>query len=161
MSKKSKNIDTSKLEKLFDELDEKIQTEILIKGLKAGGNKLAENTREIMLQKVSFSSTAKGGAKKPMAESVKVITDKNYNEVIVSLMSNYLNIFFEKGTDKRYRKIRGVGANGKRYRKDNTKSGYTGKIDGYYFFKEAREDNEEVVDKIRETINKQLIKLMK
>lgn len=158
---KNVEIDSSKLYMLFDNLETEIQTNILKKGLNAGGKLLAENTKQIMLQKVPFASTAKGGAKKPMSESVRVINDRDYNEVIVSIMSNYLNIFFEKGTDDRYRKIRGTKPNGRTYRKDNVKNGYTGKAGGYFFFKEARENDSEIIDRISETIIKELNKLFK
>ena len=152
-------IDTTKIESLLSELSDDIHNEILMKGLKKGGDKLKENTQQIMLQKVPFAGYAKGYANKTMVEGVRVIKDRDYNEIIVSIMKNYLNIFFENGTTERYRKLRGVKPNGKTYRKDNTQNGYTGKVEGYHFFKEARENDSDVIEAIKETIINEINKV--
>lgn len=161
MSKFKCEIDTTKVEELFNNLSDEIHDTILIKGLKKGGDKLKENTQQIMLQKVPFASTAKGKANKTMVDAIKVFKDKDYNEIAVSIMSNYLNIFFEMGTDERYRKLRGTKPNGKTYRKDNTQNGYTGKVSGYHFFKDARENNDDVIEAIQQSIIKDINKLIR
>lgn len=162
MSRNNVEIDTKQLDRIFDTLNDETQKTILLKGLKKGGDTLKKNTEETMLQKVPFASYAKGKANITMAEGVNVRTNKDYCEVKISIRGNYLNVFFEMGTDERYRKLRGVKPNSKTYRKDNTKSGYTGKVEGYHFFKSARENSDdEMINEIENVVRKEINKLFK
>lgn len=169
-------IDSTQITNLFDNLNKEIKGGLLQKGLLKGGKVLQQKTREVMLQKMPNASTAKGNNKKPMTESIRVINDRQMNEVIVSIMSNYLNIFFESGTKERYLKRtgakdreRGYQSGDKRYlyrkkgKEGRYKSGeYRGKIKPLNFFRDARNQSEnDIIRAIEEEVMNQLNKIFK
>lgn len=169
-------IDSKEITKLLDSLNNEIKGDLLQKGLFKGGKVLQQKTREVMVQRMPNATTAKGNNKKPMADSIKVKNDKQMNEVIVSIMSNYLNVFFEQGTKERYLKRtgakdreRGYQRGDKRYlyrkqgKEGRYKSGeYRGKIKALNFFRDARTQSEnDIINAIEEEVMKHLNKIFK
>ncbi len=151
-------IDSSQVKKLFDNLNSDFQKQILMKGLEKGGKALQSATKERLLQKMPKAQSTKGRANKTMVDSIKVIKDNAYSKIIVSIMSHYLNVFFEQGTDGRYLK--------KHHKKDKDhhrtykKGEYRGKIKPLHFFADARQQNErDVISAIETTIIDELNKL--
>ncbi len=153
-------IDSSQIDKMFQSLRTSAQKEMMMKGLEKGGKVLQSATKERLLQKMPIASTAKGKAKKPMVDSVKVIKDKAYTEVIVSIMSNYLNVFFEGGTDERY--LKKTGKKDSKHHKTYKKGEYRGRIKPLNFFADARKMNEDkMIDAIETTIIDEINKIDK
>lgn len=155
-------IDSSQVENLFDTLNQEIQKGIMMKGLKEGAKYLQKQTQQTLVQKFPKAQSAKGKANRTMVEGVYV-KPKNYmTEVDVNVMGNYLNIFFEGGTDERYRKVRYKAKNGKNKIDHSKKGGYTGKITALNFFSTTRQREEDnVINTIQEEITKEISKLIK
>lgn len=155
-------IDFTGVEKLFDSLNSESQKEIMMKGLKEGAKYLQEKTRDTLLQKFPNAQSAKGKAHKTMVEGVYIKPIKYMTEVDVSVMGNYLNIFFEGGTEERYRKVRYKDNQGKTRVSKTQKGGYTGKLSPLNFFSTTRQREEDnVISTIKDEISKQIKKLTK
>lgn len=153
-------IDASQVNKLFDNLNSDVQKQILMKGLEKGGKALQSATKERLLQKMPQAQSAMGKAKKTMVDSIKVIKDKAYTKVIISIMSHYLNVFFEQGTDGRY--LKKTHPKDKDHHRTYKKGEYRGKLKPLHFFADARQQNErDVISAIETTIIDELNKLNK
>lgn len=145
-----------------------LKSKVLITALKKGGEVLQKSTTQVMKSKLGSVATKNEHHSKPMAEGVKVIVDKNYYDVIVSIMSDYRLKWFETGTDDRYTKGKITGqsmvrkGDGNRLR--NVRSGtkaYRGNIEKTNFFKEARENTTGIDEAINTSLNDSLNKLFK
>lgn len=148
------SVDMSVLAGKFDNLVSRLQREIMFKGLKAGGEKLQDYTRQSLQNKFPKASSAKGKSKKTMVESVHVIQEKAYNEVIVSVM-NYLTKWYETGTDERY--LKEDHPKDSKHHKTYKKGESRGKIKPLHYFREARNNHEDdVVETIKDVIIKEL-----
>lgn len=155
-------IDSSQIESLFDSLNQDTQKQIMMKGLREGAKYLQSKTQQTLVRKFPKASSAKGKANNTMVEGVYIKPIKAMTEVDVSVMGNYLNIFFESGTKERYRKVRYTDSKGKTRVSKDKKGGYTGKLKPLNFFKETREQEENnVISIIIDDISKQLDKLQK
>lgn len=155
-------IDTSQVINLFDSLNQETQKGIMMKGLKEGAKYLQKQTQQTLVQKFPKAQSAKGKANRTMVEGVYVKPKKIETEVDVNVMGNYLNIFFESGTDERYRKVRYKASNGRNKIDHSRKGGYTGKLKALNFFSTTRQREEDnVIDKIKEEITKELNKLIR
>ena len=66
-----------------------IKSKVLVTALKKGGEVLQKNTVQVMKSKLGSVATKNEHHSKPMAEGVRVIVDKNYYDVIVSIMKDY------------------------------------------------------------------------
>lgn len=160
MSKSNVTIDSSQINQLFDSLNQDTQRQIMMKGLEKGGKVLQKATRQRLLQKMPVASRAIGASKKPMAESIRIIKDKDYSTVIVSIMKHYLNVFFEGGTDGRY--LRKEHRKDSKHHRTYKKGEYRGRIKPLNFFAEARKESEnDIINAIEEEIIKQLNKLFR
>ena len=101
-------------------------------------------------------------------KGVRVIIDKNYHDVIVSIMKDYRLKWFESGTDERYTKGKITGqamitkGDGRRLRnvRDNNKI-YRGSIEGKHFFAQARNEVTGIDDAINASLNDSFNKLFK
>ena len=134
--------------------------------LKEGGKVLQDNTRQIQKTKVRANAE--------MQKNVKLIVDKDYGEVIVSIAKYYLNRFFETGTDERYLKRTGAKDRERGYiptrkttlyrkkgKENQYQAGtYRGKIDGekFKYFESARENTEPISDAILTSLQNALEK---
>lgn len=154
-------IDSSQIDEILNRLNEENRNKIMIDALKEGGNILQENTRQNLIKEIGISATSTNHHRKPMNEGVKLITDKDYLTVLVSIMGDYRLKWFEMGTRERYRKVRGVDSKGKKYVKKSEKGGYTGQITGTHFFKSAREDTAPIEEAIISAMESELNKLIK
>ena len=150
MAKSNVTIDSSQVTNLFNSLNQETQKEIMMKGLKQGAKYLQSKTQEALVRKFPKAQSTKGKANRTMYEGVTIKPIKVMTEVDVSIMSNYLNIFFEGGTDERYRKVR----------YQDKKGGYTGKLTALNFFADTRQQEENnVIKTIEDEIGKQINKL--
>lgn len=129
----------------FLEDDEQVNN-ILFEGLKAGGKVLQESAKSFFKQKMGEpASHYSRFIKKPFYEGVKLITDKAYGDVIVSIMSDYRMRFYEKQIQLR-----------------RTKKGYNrGIVKANHFFSDARNNSDSeiekaIYDKIEQKLNNTL-----
>lgn len=148
-------IDERELLKFFDNLSVKISDETLMKALTIGGMDLRDHARQRLLTKMPKAATAHGREEKyTMEEGVQVHKETGGKPVVnVYILGNYLNRWFELGTDERLlRKTRRAGK--ERFR--TFKKGESrGKIKPIGFFNEAVEnDMKSAVDKITGYITK-------
>ena len=147
--------------KLFDKIKNQLNREITLKALTAGGMALRDAARERLLKKMPQASTAKGREKDAtMIEGVRVSKNKSSDRAAatVYILGNYLNRWFELGTDERKLK--------RSHKKDNNhhrkykKGENRGKLTGLHFFKEAREsDMNKVKDVIFAVIEREIGKI--
>lgn len=141
-------VDDSSIKEVLDKLtdDDFIKKQVLLNSLKKGGQVLREETIQKLRSKLGEGADRKSKRLEyPMTKGVRVITDKEYEEVIVSIMKDFRLKWFEKGTTERFTKgkITGRTMVGKRvkYTRDNNKV-YRGKIGGLGFFGEALNQSE-------------------
>lgn len=145
-----------------------IKTKVLLTALKKGGEVLQKSTVQVMKSKLGATATKHEHHKYPMEKGVRVIVDKNYHDVIVSIMKDYRLKWFETGTDDRYTKGKITGqamitkGDGRRLRnvRDNNKI-YRGSIEGKHFFAQARNETTGIDDAINASLNNSFNKLFK
>lgn len=162
----SKNcqINTSQLERVFENLSEENRSNAIFKSLTKGGQELVKETeRELLRVLPNAGRGQKYGT--PMVKGIKLTKDKAYSEVKVHIMGDYRLKFFEMGTDDRYlKKPLSSSNNSSRYKfkSGQTNTGgkpYRGKIEPKGFFERARENSnlaETVVSNLEKEINKLL-----
>lgn len=153
-------IDTTQLDKIFENLSEENRKKAMVNALKEGANVLKENTQQNLIKKMGSGATSTIKYKKPMTDGIGITTEKDYLEVIVSILRDFRLKWFEMGTTERYRKVRGINSKGKKYVKRDEKGGYTGYITGTHFFKEARENTSSIEDAIIRAMEAEITKLM-
>lgn len=163
-------IDDTEILKKLDHLTDNdyIKRKVLLTALKKGGEVLQKQTVVVMKSKLGTTATKAEHHSKPMAEGVRVIVDKNYYDVIVSIMKDYRLKWYEKGTDERYTKGKITGqamitkGDGRRKRnvRDNNKL-YRGSIEGKYFFAQARNEVSGIDEAINTSLNESFNKLFK
>lgn len=154
------NIDTSALEGILDNLNEDNRRLAMLSALRAGGKVLQENTKESLIKKLGSGATSTSERNKyPMSKGVRLIVDKDYNEVVVSIMKDYRLKWFEMGTDGRA--LKKDHPKDEKHRKTLHKGEYRGSIGATNFFSEARQNDGPVCDAIVERLAKEINKLMK
>lgn len=140
-------VDDSKVQNLFRALDSDSRKQILFAALKAGGNKLAEQTKQQLRSKLGAgASTPNRWNGKTMESGIRVKADKDYCEVAVNVMGDFRLKFFEKGTA--IRQTRKTKAN-------------RGKIKALNFFWSARQKADEVTGIINSSIAESLKRISK
>lgn len=145
-----------------------IKTKVLLTALKKGGEVLQKSTVQVMKSKLGATATKHEHHKYPMEKGVRVIVDKNYHDVIVSIMKDYRLKWFENSTDDRYTKGKITGqamitkGDGRRLRnvRDNNTI-YRGSIEGKHFFAQARNETTGIDDAINASLNNSFNKLFK
>lgn len=151
--------------KMIDKLKSKLDKDIVLSALTVGGMLLRNATRDRLIKKLPKASTARGKEKdSTMIEGVRVSKNEKGGFVNVFILGNYLNSWFELGTDDRYL-IRGhqfkkkeITRTGK-YRQFKKKE-YRGRIKPLHFFRETQESEmAAVMDKIKEVVENKLKKL--
>ena len=111
-----------------------------------------ENGAEVMKRSVQnlFKSSFRGAnyisnvTKKPFYETVRVRPDKkNKDDIVVDILGDFRAKFFEKGTKQRWQKgAKVIGYTNNRKRKIRQGKGrFTGKIEGYYFFRNGAQQS--------------------
>ena len=139
-------VDDSKVRNLFQALDEDSRKRILFAALKAGGNKLAEQTKLQLRSKLGAGATSPNRWNgKTMESGIRVKGDKDYCEVAVNVMGDFRLKFFEKGTNFRQTK----------------KKANRGKIRALYFFQSARSKADEIEGIINSSISESLKRISK
>lgn len=153
-------LDTKSLSDILDNLNEDNRRLAMLSALRAGGKVLQQNTKESLKKKLGSGATSTSDRNKfPMEKGVRLIVDKDYNEVIVSIMKDYRLKWFETGTDGRY--LKKDHPKDERHRKTLKKGEYRGRIGATNFFGEARQNDGPVCEAIVEELAKQINKLMK
>ena len=159
---KNVTINTSQISALFNNLSQDKQKEMMMKALKKGADYLKEQTQKTLLTKFPKAKDVKGKANKTMYEGVYIKPNKDYTEVLISIMGNYLNVFFESGTDKRYLKKDHKPTSESKLKRTLKKGEYRGEIKPLNFFQDTRKrESENVTNKITEIIGEELDKLNK
>lgn len=121
------------IEEMFPQLSEQERRRILMKALTAGAMELKQKTVSLFKERVP-------GASNEMLQGVRLKKNNAYTEVDVHIMGEYKNKWFEKGTAAR-----------------KTKKGYNrGRIEGKYFFRDARQDTTSVENKVMDSIKNSL-----
>lgn len=139
-------VDDSKVRNLFQALDEDSRKRILFAALKAGGTRLAENTKIQLRSKLGSGATSPNRWNgKTMESGIRVKGDKDYCEVDVNVMGDFRLKFFEKGTNFRQTK----------------KKANRGKIRALYFFQSARSKADEIEGIINSSISESLKRISK
>lgn len=179
MSKVCK-IDDKDLQRLLDRLNEENRNDAIFKSLKKGGEILVDRTKQVLANKMpSATKQIKKGdtTYPPIVEGVHISkqSDKQYLDVLVTILNQFMTKWFETGTKERYLKrsgakdrSRGRFKGDKRYwyRKEGKENqyvsgSYRGKIEGLGFFEEARENyNQEIVDNIIDFLKQEINKLI-
>lgn len=131
------------LSKIDDEDEVKA---MMLKALSKGASVLQSYTKALYKSYMPTADTK-------MIKGIKKKVDKAYTEVMVTLMGDYRNKWFEKGTQERHKKSNQIDHywGKKAVFKKNGSS--TGRIKGKYFFR----DSQNAKDKeIQDTMNKTL-----
>lgn len=135
-------IDQSAVQNLFQSLDAEARKKVLLTALKAGGDRLATDTRTQLRSKLGAGAgTPNRWNGKTMESGIKYKADKDYCEVSVSIMGDFRLKFFEKGT--KLRQTRKTKAN-------------RGSITALNFFAAARANEGEINDTIFQSIDQSL-----
>lgn len=136
------SIDDSAVRNLFQSLDAESRKKVLLTALKAGGDKLANNTKIQLRSKLGVGATTPNRWNgKTMESGIKYKADKDYCEVSVSIMGDFRLKFFEKGT--KLRQTRRTKAN-------------RGSIKALNFFAAARANEGDITDTINNSITESL-----
>lgn len=136
-------IDTKGLDELFNKLDKSNRDRVLFAAVKEGGKALLQSTKETAIRKIGQGATSTNHFKKSIVDNFSIYYEKDYIETIVSVNRGFGHIF-EGGTDDRYQK------NGR----------YTGRIQPYGFFKEARQNSDNVIETMIRTLDGEMKNLM-
>ena len=152
--------------KMIDKLKTEVSSDIMMKALTIGGMVLRDSAKERLLKKMPKAQSAKGREKDTtMLEGIRVSKNESGGYVNVYILGNYLNSWFELGTDDRYLKRghqfkrKNITRTGK-YRQFKRKE-YRGRLSALHFFREAREQEmSAVMDKIIEIVDRSIEKII-
>lgn len=150
--------DSTQVDNLLSKLsDDDFKRDILIDGLKAGAKVLQENAQSNFRARVSGATHHSPYIKKPFFRGVKMKVDKDYTEVIVSIMSDFRMKFFEKGTKERQTKGRKIVGKESFHRLKREGKGHkTGHITATNFFRDARSQEGDINNAIEQSITRAL-----
>ena len=141
----NKEVDTSEVLAMFAELDEKHQLKVYQSAVRQSLNIVK---RQTISNLAGVINPDKIGKKDKWGNSFRSgITVKVYKSGksgVIHILKNFKMKFFELGTEKRYRKCKGILKRLK-YRKSKDKYGYTGYIKGKHFFSNAQSQTEQQV----------------
>ena len=138
-------IDSHEVDNLLNVLDnDELRKNIIFKAIKAGAKVLQTTTKSYFKERMGASANhVSKYLKAPFYDGIIVKGDKAYCEARVSIMKDFRMKFFEKGTNERFIKHH---SNVKRSRSKTGKSNYRGKINGRWFFKDARSASESAIN---------------
>ena len=138
----NKEVDTSQVLAMFAELDEKNQAKVYKNAVRQSLNIVKKQT---LINLAGVINPEKIGKKDKWGNSfrsgVTIKVYKSGKSGVIHIMKNFKMKFFELGTEKRYRKCKGLLKRLK-YRKSKEKYGYTGQIKGKHFFRNAQQQTE-------------------
>ena len=141
-------IDSRNLDNVLNNLDdEQLKNKIIYQALIKGAKCLQDTTKQYFKQTMGDAANhVSKWTHKPFVENIVLKGDKAYTEVRVSIMKDFRLKFFEKGTNERV-----------------TKKGHKrGKINGKWFFKDARINSVDQVNNIiTETIDNGIKKILR
>lgn len=166
-------IDSAGLNDILNNLSPENRKEAIFKSLVKGGEELVQQTVFQLTKELPAASEGNRFGR-PMTKGVRLKKDKDYDDVIVSVMGDFRLKFFELGTKERYLKrtgakdrIRGYTPSNKSrlYRKKGKENQYSagsyrGMIKPLHFFKQARDNSQSVMDKIINSLSNEIAKLM-
>lgn len=150
------------LYRLFETLKDRIDKETTMKALTAGGMALRDAAKQRLLKKMPKAASAVGREKDniTMLEGVRVSKNKSSDRaaVTVYILGNYLNRWFEMGTDQRV--LKRTHKADRKHHRTYKKGENRGKLSGLHFFKEAKEqDMSRVKDIIFQVIEREIGKI--
>ena len=126
---------------------------MMLKALSKGASVLQSYTKALYK---SYMPTADA----KMIKGIKKKVDKAYTEVVVTLMGDYRNKWFEKGTKERHKKSSQVDHYwGKKavYKKNGSS---TGRIIGKYYFRDAQKSKDkDIQDAMNKTLEDEMRKI--
>lgn len=149
LDRQTVQIDSSKVDNMLNILDDDdIKRNVIYKSLIAGGKVLQGTAKQYFKQRMGESANHQSKyIKRPFADGIVLKGDKAYLEARVSIMKDFRMKFFEKGTEERYIKNKGHSDLKRGRHNQNTgKSNYRGRIEGKWFFKDARNASVSGVD---------------
>lgn len=166
-------IDANAIEETLKSFSEDNTKKMIYRSLEKTGEKLVEKARRNIYQKMGKGATTTNKYKKSIQEGYHIsdLSSEEKNEVLITALGFFLTRFYELGTLERFLKrtgakdrSRGRFKGDKRYwyRKKGKENhykadSYRGRINPYYAFKEARNENDLVNDMLtflEEEINK-------
>ncbi len=131
-------VDDKEVMAMFAEMDKKNRKRVLSSALRKSSTILVRQTRQNLRNVTTKSGTLQtrtpnrwNGKKMEQGIKVKVKVDDKTKEAKIHLLGDFRLKFFEMGTRERYTK-RGKGS-------------YRGNIEGYGFFKSAKEQTEKKI----------------
>lgn len=150
------NCTITDIDTLFEELNEENRNSVVLAGLKKGGERLQELTKQ-NLRKELGSAASSSNHWQPMERGIRLTVEKFYNEVIVSILKDFRLKFFEKGTKERYLKKDHIKSDGRKLKKGS----YRGSIKAHHFFAEARNNESAIFGAMEEAMTEKLNKIIK
>lgn len=150
------DIDRTQVDNLFAALSAENRNKIMVKALKKGAQKLADETKLQLRAKLGAGATSGKRYNTPLEKGIKVKSENAYSEVDVHIMGDFRLKFFEKGT--RERETRGHRINGYsgRHLRRTGRGGKRGKITALNFFRAARQNEAQINEVISASITEQL-----
>ncbi|MCH5241796.1 MAG: hypothetical protein J1F67_05160 [Muribaculaceae bacterium] len=169
-------IEDKSLVEIFSRLQNGIRSDLVLKALKKGGEKLQADTKVQLRKKLGKGASSTNHHRRPMLKGITLKEDQQYIEVRVSLYGDFRLKWFELGTKER--KLKRTGAKDRErgrtkgdkrylYRKKGKENFYKagtnrGRIKALDFFQEAREkDMEKVTGIIKTELTKELQQLLR
>lgn len=130
-------VDDREVMAMFEEMSPKNRKRVITSALRRSGNILVRQTRK-NLRSVTTKSGALNtrtpnkwnGRKMEQGVRIKVKVDNKTKEAKIHILGDFRLKFFELGTSERYTKKKGA---------------YRGRIEGYNFFKAAKEQTEKKI----------------
>ena len=124
-------VDTSKVDKLLNNLESANRQKIITEALRRGGQVAQQNVKQSLRAKVGSSAQS-------LEKGIRLKVDKAYSEVTLHIMGDYRLKWFEKGTKPRYTKgHKATGYLSNHRLKRTGKGGYRGQMVATHFFREG------------------------
>lgn len=146
--------------RMIDKLKTEVSSDIMMKALTIGGMVLRDSAKERLLKKMPKAQSAKGREKDTtMLEGIRVSKNESGGYVNVYILGNYLNRWFESGTDDRQlkRTNKAISNHHRTYKKGENR----GRLSALHFFRDAKEqDMSQVMDKIIEIVDRSIEKII-
>lgn len=130
-------VDDREVMAMFSEMSPKNRKRVLTSALRRSGNILVRQTKKNLRTVTTKSGALKtrtpnrwNGRKMEQGVKIKVKVDNKTKEAKIHLLGDFRLKFFEVGTSDRYTRKKGA---------------YRGRIEGYRFFKAAKEQTEQKI----------------
>lgn len=138
-------VESSKVDEMLNNLNNQERMKSIIKeALTKGAEVMKRSVQSLFKSSFAGANYISNVTKKPFYETVRVRPDKkNPEDIVVDILGDFRAKFFEKGTKLRWQKgakVVGYTANRKRKLRKG-KGRFTGKVEGYYFFKRGTQQS--------------------